>query len=1079
MRAALRNFDFGSIFNHLGWDHATGGALQVGVDSSTFTLTPVVHKRGMMVYLLPSESSGGIPSYSLRRKIEVQVRKRAHEHIIIYADRVQGRQVWQWVRREPGSPTACREHSYSTSQPGDGLIEKLEKLAFSLDEEDLLTITDVARRTRSAFDVERVTRRFYESFKRQHHAFLASIQGIQGQGDREWYASLLLNRLMFVYFIQKKGFLDGDTDYLRHRLEMMQEKEGKDHFLSFYRHFALRLFHEGLGAETRDSELDELLGAVPYVNGGLFDVHKLEVVYQDIDIPDEAFERIFDFFDSYQWHLDERPLRLDNEINPDVLGYIFEKYVNQKQMGAYYTKEDITGYIAQSTVLPHVLCTARADCEIAFEQGSAVWRLLVADPGRYIFGPVSHGGDTPLPEDIQAGMSMPDKRERWNQLAPPEFGLATETWRDVVARRQRVAGLRTKLLAGEICTVDDLLSHNLDIRQFCQDVIENAEGPELVRAVYRAISCISVLDPACGSGAFLFAALNVLEPVYEACLERMQSFLDDAAAGPEKHRGHFVDFQVLLDQVAAQPNRRYFILKSIILNNLYGVDIMEEAVEICKLRLFLKLVAQVDAGDQIEPLPDIDFNIRAGNSLIGFSRYGEVESAIGGDTQIQMDLGNDLEAINGRAVEAEKAFKEFRGLQSAPDMTSKALSIAKDLVQEKLNALRAELDRYLSTEYVTGSAGSEKYRVWHENFRPFHWWVEFYGIISGGGFDVIIGNPPYLELREVTYKPRHYVTLDSGAVHAMFVERSLALLNARGSLSMILPMSLVSTQRMASVQRLLESERSVWYANFSWRPGRLFDAVNRALTIFVAVPPQERERTFSTSYQKWSSHSRDLVFPLMSYAEVSRGRPQHWVPKINGATEQGILSHCLAIKGTLGQFVRSGSAKRVFYRTTGGLYWKVFTDFPPAFTVNGRPGHSTRETSFGLDEQVDAATVIALLSSDLFWWWYTISSNCRDLNPFDIQSFPVPETIPKDLSLRKLGHVYVTDLQEHSTMLTRNQRQTGRTETQAFRIQISKPIIDQIDRAMASHYGLNDEEVDFLINYDIKFRLGPGAGDDD
>ena len=73
-----------------------------------------------------------------------------------------------------------------------------------------------------------------------------------------------------------------------------------------------------------------------------------------IQIPDEAFTRLFDFFDAYHWHLDERPVRADNEINPDVLGYIFEKYINQKQMGAYYTKEDITGYIARNLSLIHI-----------------------------------------------------------------------------------------------------------------------------------------------------------------------------------------------------------------------------------------------------------------------------------------------------------------------------------------------------------------------------------------------------------------------------------------------------------------------------------------------------------------------------------------------------------------------------------------------------------------------------------------------------------------------------------------------------------------------------------------------------
>ena len=81
-------------------------------------------------------------------------------------------------------------------------------------------------------------------------------------------------------------------------------------------------------------------------------------------------------------------------------------------------------------------------------------------------------------------------------------------------------------------------------------------------------------------------------------------------------------------QVDRHPSERYFILKSIVLNNLYGVDIMEEAVEICKLRLFLKLVAQLERYDQIEPLPDIDFNVRAGNTLVGFTSLDAVRQAM-------------------------------------------------------------------------------------------------------------------------------------------------------------------------------------------------------------------------------------------------------------------------------------------------------------------------------------------------------------------------------------------------------------------------------------------------------------------
>ena len=99
---------------------------------------------------------------------------------------------------------------------------------------------------------------------------------------------------------------------------------------------------------------------MPYLNGGIFQQHQLEKLHEEtIQIADAAFERLFNFFEAYQWHLDDRPLQNDNEINPDVLGYIFEKYINQKQMGAYYTKEDITEYISKNTIIPFLLDTAR------------------------------------------------------------------------------------------------------------------------------------------------------------------------------------------------------------------------------------------------------------------------------------------------------------------------------------------------------------------------------------------------------------------------------------------------------------------------------------------------------------------------------------------------------------------------------------------------------------------------------------------------------------------------------------------------------------------------------------------------
>ena len=342
----LQSLNLRELFiGELGWDHG-GEDPEVKVAGRTFALEAVAHKRGLVVYRYLADSDDAFPGHPVRQKIERAVAGSVREHLVVYATSDRSTQCWQWVKREAGRPDLTRTHIYGKGQSGEALIQKLDHLVFTLEEEEGITIVDPSSRVRAAFDVEKVTKRFYDRFKQEHEAFLDFIEGITAAADREWYASLMLNRMMFIYFIQKRSFLDGDPDYLRNRLERVRREQGHGKFHSFYRVFLLRLFHEGLGRPEADRapELAALLGEVPYLNGGLFDVHALERHNPDIHIPDDAFERVFAFFEAYQWHLDDRPLRNDNEINPDVLGYIFEKYVNQKQMGAYYSKEDITGY---------------------------------------------------------------------------------------------------------------------------------------------------------------------------------------------------------------------------------------------------------------------------------------------------------------------------------------------------------------------------------------------------------------------------------------------------------------------------------------------------------------------------------------------------------------------------------------------------------------------------------------------------------------------------------------------------------------------------------------------------------------
>jgi hypothetical protein len=348
----VRAFDFTPLFiEELGWDRYQPAPLVVEANGAAYTLRGVAQKRGMVVLQCDPDATGGVPNYATRRQIEQQVAKAAAEHLIVFVDAGRHQQFWQWARRRPGQRTVYRAEPYFAGQSGEKLAQRLRQIVFDMSDEETLTLVDVTAQVGGAFDVERVTKKFYERFQAEHTAFMGAIAGIADEGQRAWYASLMLNRLMFTYFIQKKEFLDGDPDYLRNRLERVRALRGPDQFHSFYRSFLLRLFHDGLGKQEHerklDAELARLIGRVPYLNGGLFEVHAIEDGNREIEIPDAAFARIFAFFDEYDWHLDDRPLRNDREINPDVLGYIFEKYINQKQMGAYYTKEDITGYIGR------------------------------------------------------------------------------------------------------------------------------------------------------------------------------------------------------------------------------------------------------------------------------------------------------------------------------------------------------------------------------------------------------------------------------------------------------------------------------------------------------------------------------------------------------------------------------------------------------------------------------------------------------------------------------------------------------------------------------------------------------------
>ena len=341
----IKSFDFKTLFNEFGWDRFEDKLNSIVVDQTAYSITGIAQKRGFVIVQCGADNTGKIPASTIRKKIEHEFSMRYQEHIIIFVDSAQTEQKWQYVIAEDNKPRRVREAEYRLSQDTEALFQRMKNLVFSIDDEENIALIDVLKKVNENFakNTEKVTKKFYEEFKKYHTAFLKFITGIEDTIEdkknlnKQWYASLMMNRLMFCYFIQKKGFLDGNLNYLSDKLQECQQKHGQDKFFSFYRQFLLVLFHDNLGKPEEKREQTAIdFGKIPYLNGGLFDVHELEAKFTNIQINDKAFEDIFKFFDQWQWHLDTSDHGDGRHINPDVIGYIFEKYINDRaEMGAY------------------------------------------------------------------------------------------------------------------------------------------------------------------------------------------------------------------------------------------------------------------------------------------------------------------------------------------------------------------------------------------------------------------------------------------------------------------------------------------------------------------------------------------------------------------------------------------------------------------------------------------------------------------------------------------------------------------------------------------------------------------------
>ncbi len=1093
--------NFRELFiREMGWNNPKGQTtFDMTIEETTYEFQQIADRSGFQILTCGVKE---IPTSSICKKIDTKLRRQAYDYICIYYLLPSPLGEGQGVRPQhhlwvvPVKKVEKRDLvlvEYETAAKADFLFEKMSDLCFDLDERT--TIMDVKERVQAGFIInsEKITKDFYTGFRKEHTNFAKYITGIDDEitdlkknRNKQWYTSVMLNRLMFCYFIQKKGFLDRNVNYLRDKLAWVKREKGENRFYgTFYQGFLVSLFHDGLNSPRHQQNFVQKYGRIPYLNGGMFSIHELEEQYPTLDIADEAFESLFSFFDQWHWHLDDRLTASGKDINPDVLGYIFEQYINDRaQMGAYYTKEDITEYIGRNTILPFLMDAAKKADERPFKTNGAVWLFLRESGDRYIYDAVKKGVmpgiANPLeqiPEHIAVGIdttlpNLLERRSRWNEKTPEPFALPTEIWRETIERLQRYNTIKSKIENGEITEINDFITYNLDIRQFLQDLLAQTGDHLLVKHFYAQLREVTILDPTCGSGAFLFAALNILEPLYEVCIDRMQAWNEENPKLFEKELAEI--------EGKYRSNIRYFIYKNIILRNLYGVDIMVEATEIAKLRLFLKMVAVVDVNPRdpnlgLDPLPDIDFNIRCGNTLVGYATANDLENDLNyGDMFAKEEFLSKVHTEMDKVAYTYEAFKKVQLEQSADLETYRQ---AKKELKQRLKNLDDLLNKKLFASTVSG--GAMKYEDWLKSHQPFHWLAEYYDIINGNkGFDVIIGNPPYVEFpsKDVQYSFEKLQTTECGNLYGCCIERALSISSKKGKFSFIVPVAISCSKRMNDVIAILKSKSEVvYFSHYDDRPGKLFEMKEhlRACIIISSKSIETKPSVFSTKYNRWYTENRSNLFSNLCYDNVTEFVDSYTIPKLSYTIESDINRAIQKQKDSIGLKQSKTTNNYVYYRAAGGGYFLLIKNQKSITYINGVLEDVKAEKKIGLFSEIDNSIIGALLSSSLFYWNYIAYTDCRNLQKSFIDGFKIPNTIIKDQQLVTEGKKLFKDYEKKKYTKSTHYKTTGNDVIyDEYYPKKSKLIIDKIDKVLAKHYGFTEEELDFIINYDIKYRMG-------
>ena len=550
----------------------------------------------------------------------------------------------------------------------------------------------------------------------------------------------------------------------------------------------------------------------------------------------------------------------------------------------------------------------------------------------------------------------------------------------------------------------------------------------------NALRDVKICDPAIGSGAFPMGLLNELWRCREALgtgLSRLQ------------------------------------LKKEIIENNIYGVDIERGAIDIARLRFWLSIVVD---SDKAEPLPNFDYKFMQGNSLI--ESYGGFDlSRIAGktvgrpstSTQLVIGLDSDLSRKNLQ--------KLLRDYFSVTDHLKKATmrhainDEVKTLIRESVGGTPTFLAKL---EQLDPSANQDFF-LWHTWFKD---------IFDNGGFDIVIGNPPYgakMDEHIKQYIKDNYFSASSHKKDGLkgstdtfvaFIELGHRILCNQGSLAFIVPMSVGSSDALTSLQYMIEKTCSeIKISSYSNRPKQIFDAACVRTSIFMIKKDMTSIRHIYTTKLNRRTENltiKDIVDNL-AYVDSKGQKIYGRYAKVGTKSEVAILAKLLSSgKRIVDYYDEDGND--VYYRAAGGRYFNVVTNYPT---------FSSAEKSF----KCRYTNIIGLiLSSSYFYFYQQVYTDGLNIKRSEIENYPLPllESIPKEqmFFLENLYQRYLADIEKNASVRQTSSSSTHHVESfKEYKIVRSKAIIDEIDDYVGPLYGLTQEEIDFIKSYELEFRM--------